>query len=76
MDKLAMWIGYAVIGLGALAAVAAIAGSACTYAWRKMLHDVPSWLYVQNAVAFYREKYPPGRWAREQMGHEWPKPKA
>lgn len=72
MDTFAMWIGYAVCIFGWISAVAFIAGLACTYAYRKLLRDVPNWLYVQNAVAFYREKYPPRRWAREQMEKDWP----
>lgn len=73
MDSIATLIGYTMMGLGALCFVAAIFGLACTYAWRKMLSDVPSFLYIQNAVASYRKQYPPGRWAREQMGTDWPK---
>lgn len=73
MDTIAMWVGYAVCIAGWLAMAGFLAGLACTYAYRKLLHDVPSWLYVRHAVAVYREKYPPGRWAREQMGKEWEK---
>lgn len=76
MDNVAMWVGYFVMVMGAMVAVAFLAGAACTYSWRKMLRDVPSWLYVQNAVSEYRKKYPPGRWSREQMGADWPPPEA
>ena len=75
MDQLAMWVGYAVLGLGELNAVAALTGAACTYAWRKMLRDLPSWFYVQNAVASYRERYPPSRWAKGQLDRDWPQSK-
>lgn len=70
IDAVAMWVGYAVMVAGAASAVALLLGLACTYCYRKMLRDVPSWLYIQNAVAIYRKQYPPSRWAREQMGEE------
>jgi hypothetical protein len=38
------------------------------YRWRKLLREVPSSYYIQNAVAMYKKQYPPGRWARDQMG--------
>jgi len=72
LDTIAMWVGYAVMTAGAASAVALVLGAACTYSYRKMLRDVPSWIYIQNAVAIYRKQYPPGRWAKEQMGKDWP----
>ena len=70
MNQIAMYVGYLVIGLGAISAVAFLAGLACTYSYQKLLKDVPNWRYVQNAVAIYRETYPPDRWKREQMGDD------
>ena len=75
MNVIAMWVGLVVMAAGALAAVAFVLGLVATYAWRKLLRDVPSFLYVQHAVAVYRKTYPPSRWAREQLGREWPKPR-
>lgn len=76
MDKMAMLVGYVVMFCGALGLVAFLAGAYCSYAYRKLLRDVPSWYYVQNAVAMYRKQYPPGRWAKDQLGKEWQAPKA
>lgn len=72
LDQFAMWLGYALMGAGVAIVVAFVFGYVAVYFWQKMMREVPSWLYVQNAVAMYREKYPPSRWAREQMGIEWP----
>lgn len=66
MDLVAMWVGYLVMGAGAVAAVAFVLGLAATYSWRKLLHDVPSWDYLQRAVAAYRKDHPPGRWSQGQ----------
>lgn len=67
IDTIALWVGYAVLGSGAAALAAFLVGVCISYFWKRMLRDVPSWYYVQNAVAVYREQYPPGRWAKEQM---------
>ena len=67
-----MWVGYVVMTAGAASSVALLAGLACSYCWRRMLREVPSMIYIQNAVAIYRKQYPPGRWAKEQMGKDWP----
>ncbi|MDT7834964.1 hypothetical protein [Aquabacterium sp. OR-4] len=72
IDTIAMWVGYAVMAAGAASSVALLLGVACTYSYRTLLRDVPSWLYIQNAVALYRKQYPPSRWAREQMNKDWP----
>lgn len=68
LNATAMVVGYVVMGLGAVCSVSLVVGLACTYAWRKLLRDAPSWYYVQNAVAHYRTVYPPSRWVREQLG--------
>ncbi len=65
MDQIAMVVGYVVLLVGGLAFAGALVGFAMDYLWRKLLRDVPSVYYVQNAVAEYKKKYPPGRWARD-----------
>lgn len=66
LDQFAMWVGYAVMGAGALAAVGFVLGLACTYAYQKLLKDVPNWIYIRNAVAYYRSHPPqPGDSGRE-----------
>lgn len=64
MDNVAMWVGYAVMAAGAIAGVAFVVGALCTYAWRKLLEDAPSMVYLQRAVAEYRKTNPPSRWSQ------------
>lgn len=73
MDAVAMWVGYLVMGSGALCAVGLLLGLACTYSYRKLLKDVPSFIYLQHAVCVYRKRYPPALWAKDFMEFDMPK---
>jgi len=77
INTLAMWVGYLVIGLGALSLLALIIGLACDYSWRRLLKAAPSIYYVNNAVAHYQKVYPPSKWVQDYMGTaRWMPPKA
>lgn len=67
MNTVAMWVGYVVIAMGTLSLVSLIVGTACNYAWQKILRDAPSIYYVWAAVSVYREKYPPSRWVHDNI---------
>lgn len=65
MNDFAMWLGYAVMAVAALASVGFAAGLACNYVYRKILQDLPSVLYVSDAVQAYRKQVPPAKWNKE-----------
>lgn len=68
INTIAMWVGFLVIGLGALSLLALIVALACDYSWRRLLKAAPSIYYVNNAIAHYQKVYPPSKWVQDYMG--------
>lgn len=65
IDAIATYIGYALMLSASIALVGFSFALACDYTWRRISRDVPSLVYVQQAVAHYKKIRPPWKWVRD-----------
>jgi len=58
MNEFAMWIGYAVMVIAAIAALAVAGSWAVQQMWREIRREAPSLRYISEAVAHYKTVKP------------------